>query len=112
MVIFLPLSASIVVAANLDVLTIKNNILINIIKWILPNGAEAWHLVELATREESREDAVLEEEDFCRNWTRKLCNNFKKPTEATGENADRILRYIEIEQRIHHRPIHQFWGHH
>jgi hypothetical protein len=31
---------------------------------------------------------------------RKLCNNFKKPTGATGENGDRIQRCIEIERRI------------
>lgn len=35
-----------------------------------------------------------------KNWTRKWCNNLKKPIEATSENADCILCYIEIERQI------------
>jgi hypothetical protein len=74
-----------------------NNILIDIIERILPNGTSTWCLIALAYKKESGEDVVWEEEDVRRNWTRKLCDNVKKPTGATGEKADCILRCIEIE---------------
>jgi len=78
----------------------QNSKLIPIIERILPNGSDAWRLVAIAYKEESGEDSLRTEDDLRRNWVRKLCNNFKKPTGATGENGDRIQRCIEIERRI------------
>ena len=40
----------------------QNNILIPIVERILPDGAEGWHLVALAYKEESKEE-VLRSED-------------------------------------------------
>jgi len=74
----------------------QNNILIPIVERILPNGAEAWCLVVLTYKEESGEEHLCSEEDLHNNWVRKLCNNFKKPTGATGGS-----RCIEIDCRIH-----------
>ena len=55
----------------------QNNTLIPIIERILPNGAEVWHLVAIAYKEESGEHELHTEEDLWNNWVRKLCNNFK-----------------------------------
>ena len=61
---------------------------------------EVWPLIAVAYKEESGEDVVWDEDNIHRNWTRKLCNNFKKPIGAIGENADCILCCIEIEWQI------------
>jgi hypothetical protein len=78
----------------------QNNKLIRIIERILPNGSEAWRLVAMAYKEESGEAELRTEKDLKRNWLRKLCNNYKKPTGATGGIEDRVNRCIEIDRRI------------
>jgi hypothetical protein len=62
-----------------------NDILINIMESLLPNGTKAWCLVPLAYKDESGEDTVCDEDDIHKKWIRKLCNKFKKTTGATGE---------------------------
>jgi len=78
----------------------QNNTLIPIIERFLPNGDEAWHLVVVAYKAESREHKLRTEEDLLNNWVRKFCNNFKNPTGSTGDIADQIHRCIEIERCI------------
>jgi hypothetical protein len=78
----------------------QNDKLIPIIERILPNGSEAWRLVAIAYKEESGESELRTEIDLKRNWLRKLCNNYKKPTGATGGIEDRVNRCIEIDRRI------------
>ena len=79
----------------------QNDKLIPIIERILPNGSEVWRLVAIAYKEESGESELRTEIDLKRNWLRKLCNNYKKPTGATIEIGDRINCCIEIDQHIH-----------
>lgn len=78
----------------------QNSKVIPIIERILPNGLDAWRLIAIAYKEESGEDSLCTEDNLPRNWVHKLCNNFKKPTGATGENGDRNQRCIEIERCI------------
>jgi hypothetical protein len=47
------------------------------LKGFFLNGVEAWHLTAIACKEEFEEDIIRDEDDIHRNWTRKLCNNFK-----------------------------------
>ena len=76
----------------------NNNVLIPIVKEILPNGAEAWRLVAAAYKEKSGEANLQSEDDLKCNWVCKLCNNMKKPTGRSGGSAtDRIHRCLEIQ---------------
>ncbi len=64
----------------------QNNILIPIMDRILPDCTEGWHLVALAYKKESKEEALQAEDDLKKNWVKKLCNNFKKTTGRTGQD--------------------------
>ena len=64
----------------------QNNILIPIMERILPDGEEGWCLVPLMYKEESKEEVLWAEDDLKKNWVKKLCNNFKKPTGRTGQD--------------------------
>ena len=64
----------------------QNNILIPITERILPDGADGWHLVALAHKEESKEEMLRAEDDIKKNLVKKLCNNFKKPTGRTHQD--------------------------
>ena len=64
----------------------QNNILIPIMERILPDGIEGWHLVALMYKEKSKEEVLWAEDDLKKNWIKKLCNNFKKPTGRTGQD--------------------------
>ena len=70
---------------------------------MLPDEAKIWCLVALAYQEELGEEVILDEDDIRKNWTMKLCENFKKPAGATGENDRSILHCIEIERCIQYR---------
>jgi hypothetical protein len=78
----------------------QNDKLIPIIEHILLNGSKAWRLVAIAYKEASGESELRTEIDLKRNWLRKLCNNYKKPTGATGGIEDRVNRCIEINRCI------------
>ena len=64
----------------------QNNILIPISERILPDGTEGWRLVAIAYKVESKEEVLQSETDIKKNWVKKLCNNFKKPTGRTGQD--------------------------
>ena len=79
----------------------NNRILIPIVKEILPNGSEAWHLVAAAYKEQSGEKSLRSEDDLKHNWIRKLCNNMKKPTGRSGADTnDHTNCCIEIQRKI------------
>ena len=78
----------------------KNDVLIPIIEWFLPQGTEGWRQVATAYHTASQEKDIRDADALCDNWVKKLCNNFKKPTGCTGENGDRIKRCITIEHHI------------
>ena len=78
----------------------KNDVLIGIVEELYPYGSEGWALVSSRYREASEEDEFRDPKDLKEHWTRKLCNNFKKPTGRTGEPGDRIHRCQEIDRMI------------
>ncbi len=79
----------------------NNKIIIPIIKEILPNGSETWHLVAVAYKEQSGEKNLQSEDDLKCIWIRKLCNNMMKPTGRSGvDTNDRTNRCIEIQRKI------------
>jgi hypothetical protein len=79
----------------------KNDMLINIISEILPNGEYGWHAVSFAYHEQSKEDQPRNTDDLKRHWIKTLCNGMKKPTGGKpGGGNDRIHRCISIEKRI------------
>ena len=79
----------------------QNNILIPIVKNILPSGTEGWRLVALAYQKESGEVNLHCEHDSKKNWTQKLCNKMMKLTGWTGADArDRINRCIKLRGRF------------
>ena len=80
----------------------KNDMLINIILEVLPNGEYGWPSVSFAYQEHSKEEQPRNTDDLKRHWIKTLCNGTKKPT-ATGKPGgpnDRIHRCILIERRI------------
>jgi hypothetical protein len=78
----------------------NNDILIDIVERMLPQGLEAWREVALAYQRESNETALCRGEDFRDNWNRKLCNRMQKPTGKPGALTDRIFHCIAIELPI------------
>ncbi len=82
----------------------QNNILIPITERILPDGADGRHLVALAYKEESKEEMLRAEDDIKKNWVKKLCNNFKKPTGRTGQDIeDQVAHCVAIDWRIRNK---------
>jgi hypothetical protein len=78
----------------------KNDLLINIIAEILPNGEYGWQAVATAYQEASKEDAIRETDDLRRHWIKNLCNGMNKPTGRRGEPGDCIHKCIAIERLI------------
>jgi hypothetical protein len=78
----------------------KNEMLINIISEILPNGEYGWQAVSFAYHEQSKEDQARNTDDLKRHWIKTLCNGMKKPTGKPGGPKDRIHRCISIEKKI------------
>jgi hypothetical protein len=68
----------------------KNNILINIINKLLPNGEVAWEAVCTAYFTQSKEKALHNTTDVHKHWIKNLCNNMQKPMGRTGENGNQI----------------------
>ena len=79
----------------------KNDILINIISEVLPNGEYGWQAVSFAYHEKSEEKQLRNTDDLKRHWIENLCNGMKKPTGKSGGPNDRIHWCITIvEKRI------------
>ena len=79
----------------------QNNILIGIVKRLLPQGNEGWRFSALAYQQEHGEEILHSKDDLKKNWFCKLCNNMKKPTGKMGaDTKDHINRCIKIERRI------------
>jgi hypothetical protein len=68
----------------------KNNVLINIINELLPNGEVAWEAVCTEYFTQSTEKALRNTTDVRKHWIKNLCNNMQKPTGRTGKNGNRI----------------------
>ena len=88
----------------------KNDVLIDIVAKFLPNGELGWKTVAVAYQEQSREEVLRDHADIKKHWIKKLCNEMKKPTGATGENNDRIARCIAIKKKYWIKPVLEFWA--
>ncbi len=78
----------------------RNEVLINIVSNLLPNGEYAWQAVATAYQAESGEKDPWDTSDLKKHWHKVLCNGGKKPTGKPGANTDRIFRCIAIERQI------------
>ena len=78
----------------------KNEVLINIIAGILPNGLYGWEQVAAAYMTAAKEDLIRDTDDLKRHWVKTLCNGMKKPTGGTGEKGERIHKCIAIKRLI------------
>ena len=75
----------------------KNDLLIQIVAQILPNGEYSWQAVAMAYQEQSKEGNICDTEDLKHHcWMKNLCNGIKKLTGKPGEKNDRILCCIMI----------------
>ena len=81
----------------------QNNVLIDIVERLLPQGLEGWREVALEYQRESNEAVLRRGEDVRDNWVKKLCKNMKKPTGKPGDLRDRHFRCLGIERRIQDR---------
>ncbi len=77
----------------------KNDVLIEIVGEILPNGEYGWQAVANAYQVTTNEETICNTADPKKHWMRNLCNNMKKPTGRTGENDDRIHWCMVIEKK-------------
>ena len=78
----------------------RNEILINIVSNILPNGEYAWQAVATAYQAESGERDLRDTTDLKKHWHKVLCNGGKKPTGKPGAITERTFRCIAIERQI------------
>jgi hypothetical protein len=69
----------------------KNNVPINIVEEILPNGELGWEAVAIAYQGKSNAEMQQDATDVKKHWMKKVCNSMKKPMGWMGENGDRIL---------------------
>ncbi len=75
----------------------KNEILINIVSNMLPNGEYAWQAVATAYQAQSGEKDLRDTADLKKHWHKVLCNCRKKPTGKPGAINDRIFCCIAIK---------------
>jgi hypothetical protein len=68
----------------------KNDVLIDIVEEILPNGELGWEAVAIAYQAKTNEESLRDTTDVKKHWLKNLCNSMKKPMGQTGENGDRI----------------------
>jgi hypothetical protein len=76
----------------------KNELLLDIVADVLPNGEYGWQTIALAYQEQSKEEILHDSADMKKHWIKVLCNGMKKPTDRTGEAGDRTHRCIAIEK--------------
>ena len=75
----------------------KKQVLLSVVRKVLPTGAYAWQQVAMAYKEQSGERSLHDADDVKRHWTETMCNKVKKPTGNAGPANDFIL----CCQRVH-----------
>jgi hypothetical protein len=88
----------------------KNDVLIDIVEEILPNGELGWEAIAIAYQAKSNEEMQQDTTNVKKHWMKNLCNSMKKPMGWTGENGDRICRCIAIEKKIMRKTHSGFLG--
>ncbi len=76
------------------------DILISIIDTRRPSGIEGWKLVATEYQQASKEPTLCAAQDIWDHWTKKLCNNYKKPTGKSGDITDQVHHCIRIDHEI------------
>ena len=82
----------------------RNEILINIVSNLLPNGEYAWQAVATAYQAESGEKDPRDTSDLKKHWHKVLCNGGKKPTGKPGAMTDRIFVALPSSDKFSIRP--------
>jgi hypothetical protein len=62
----------------------KNEVLIQIWKFIFPNDELAWQAVAIAYQEASSKEKLRDWDDIKKHLIKNLCNGMKKPTGSMG----------------------------
>ncbi len=78
----------------------ENNLLINIIEEILPNGKLGWDAVAIAYQGKSNKEAQRDTTNIKKHWMKNLCNGMRKLTGCLRENGDRVCWCIAIKKNI------------
>jgi hypothetical protein len=78
----------------------KNEVLLQLIGKILPNGEYGWQAVAMAYQERTKEEALCNYTEVKKHWINNLCNNMKKPTGRMGEDGNQINQCIAIEKKF------------
>jgi hypothetical protein len=87
-----------------------NDVLIDIVEEILPNGELGWEAVAIAYQAKTNEESLRDMTDVKKHWLKNLCNSMKKPTDRSGKNGDRICRCIAIKKNIMRKTHSGFLG--
>jgi hypothetical protein len=83
----------------------KNELLINIVADVLPNGEYGWQTIALAYQEQLKEEILHHSADMKKHWIKVLCNGMKKPMGWMREAGDRIHRCMASEKNIKKKTI-------
>ncbi len=65
----------------------KNDLLIDIVANLLPNGEYGWQTVAIAYQEQSKENILRDSAEMKKHWIRTLCNGMKKLPVGRGRWA-------------------------
>ncbi len=68
----------------------KNDVLIDIVEEILPDGELGWEAFAIAYQAKANEESLRDTTNVKKHWLKNLCNSMKKPMGRTGDNGDRI----------------------
>ena len=78
----------------------QNNLLINIVEWLLPQGLEGWREVAVEYQRGLNEANLCRGVDVRDNWVKRLCKNTKKPAGKPGDLLDHHYCCLAIERCI------------
>jgi hypothetical protein len=78
----------------------KNNLLIDIIEEILPNGKLGWEAIAIPYQGRLNEEAQQDTTDIKKHWMKNLCNGMRKLMDRTEENGNRFGWCIAIKKKL------------
>ena len=90
----------------------KKEVLLEVVKEVLPTGAFSWEQVCALYKERAKEEELRDKDDVKRHWNEKMCNKFMKPTGSAGGARDFILRCQKVQALIHKKCESSLMGGH
>ena len=90
----------------------KKDVLLEVVKEVLPSGAYEWERVCALYKERSGESDLRDKDDVKRHWIEKMCYKFKKPTGNAGAASDFIRRCQKVQALIHKKCESTLMGSH